>query len=413
MKKKEKLKVEKSSKVELYNYSQKDLKRKDKISKKSYTGLELSKRLGLLLYTYRILFGCSLVVLLICVCVGLWVAFGFFKKYDGANYINYSYFNSSFENADKNDNSFYSKALKSNLFSFLGSYSISSHSQVSDSNLNYIHDGTIIYIGSSASKETRDMVDVESKRWSKVSKYNVLYQYSKNKGPLNSYAENMKKKGGNAYWQTQKFHSEYLKNLKYGDFSSKIINPYVVGYVNHDYKLNQKEGLPQTINPISRIIYSIVSFGARNTQTNAEIGHLYNEYVTRVTYSGTAGSKYKRDKKNDPDNANYFNNYLDNEFTFDDSNPVFNSNGPKSIKSYSFLGIVHKAYYYKNLSIPGGDQPSVVKVPCLKLFTINDVLNKQQISDFIYWVYTGTVHFDSTTGKLDPVKPFWDQNPPQ
>lgn len=388
------------------------------------------KRFNLWLYTYRKVLFIFAILLIILGSISLWLGLDFFKKHYGENQI---YYGQPFNMLDKYKNE--SEVDKeSNVDNWVKNNIISQIGTGGNSKSN-ISEGTMIFFGSSACSACRNQIDVDDNKWNLVKSHNVLYNYWKNLGPLNTYIKAMRQNHENAfskYWtkyqyapvksnpspgapKTYKFNiPQPLNDIKDAvmnnstsfnpDNNSKYTGNFGIGYDESGYSLNEKNGLPGKNNIVSIAINSIDKSFATEQNIADVTDYINSPFLTKVDFNTSSYTPYK-ETKDDKDNGNldYFNDHVKNEFSLS-SMPKSESDF-SSITSFPFVGIFHHTYYYDP-----SDTEHKHKINTYKLFYTLSALNTDQLTDFIYWVYTGTPN-DSKSDDAKTISwtPFWDE----
>lgn len=378
------------------------------------------RRFTLWLYTYRKVLYIFTVILIICGSLGLYLGLDYFSKHFGTSHVNTSFFsglntyNKETDEAKKEND--VDTWIDNNFLARLGA-----------TTNNPLPDGTMFFIGNSACKACHNELDVSSNQWSHVGNHPILYNYWRNLGPINKYANSMLSINGvTTYWEKNKYAAPGKDTTSDKPTAAKanvpntIYNPTthaplddieqlktnaVDSYDEQGYSLEAKPGAPGQ-NNIASIAINRIESSFKKGATGTVGSYLNSPNMTQLSFDAQSYRNYNQDTATDPQNTSYFNTFLKNG-TFKVASLYAGSNF-KDVTTFPFVGIVRKTYY-KQVQGDG----SLKEIPAYRLFYTLNALNENQLADFIYWVYTGLPSQPNPDDNInDPNAitwvPFWD-----
>ena len=389
-------------------------------------------RIKLLFFRFKWILLVLLILAVIILSISLWLTLGFFKKHYYKTLFNTSFVQTQiiqdYNSAKDLNFSKLNNNLKNHFLDYLGHSELSTSTDP-DGDYFPFHEGTIFFLGSSATKDSRKMVDIPYSDWGRVSKYGELYKYYKNGGPLNNYIKDIQNDNydfsknniqdssfikkwwlGNPYYYKKllsdttytksQYYKPYLGTLSSifaYNHKSDLQKNSVIGYENNQYSLNDSFGSNK--NP-KLDIYNIIQILLNTNQVYNNNGNISdynnNPYVEHLTINGD-WQKYKYDE-------NYPNKYFDHiSDSFSVSTIPIDKNSISEDIKFPLIGVIHKAYYYKKGDIK-------TKYPAYKLFYELGPLNAEQFNDFVNYIYLGEPHNNQSlyTSPPDKYNELWD-----
>ncbi len=325
----------------------------------------------------------------------------------------------------------WSSTLISNIFDSLGENPTS----------NFLKDGDIFTLGSSACSACRDLVDIDSGSWDHVNNNPILYNYWANEGPLSNYASLNKASGfSNIFNKTWKKEpnlgetdlssipnwNKYLDSKDNNYFPPKFIGiknriqsntSFVSGYEQPGFNADDIKGQVKYAgdNHISHIydalFNEIDNRYKDNKSSNNYISQnasdtaswLTSQYATQITFNGSSDT-LTSDKDKTPEWRKIKNMFSVNQTAF----TPYKENISDAIP---LVCAVHKVpvYYYGQRS--GDNNGKIIRSGnyTTKLFIEQGRLNKDQLHKYLEYIYSensGPIENDDTHCN----NPFWAQD---